>query len=147
MPYGTREGINIFLDGYIPTENLRFRDESLTFKISENADDAIVTRTKTFQYPQMTKTLGDFKLNVEAGSFSDSEIIVLLGENGMGKTTLVQMLAGKLEPDNTKDTLQLKVSMKPQLISPKFPGSVRMLLIKRIKASFMRESTCDGGRR
>lgn len=115
MPYGTREGINIFLDGYIPTENLRFRDESLTFKISENADDSVVQRTKTFQYPTMTKTLGNFKLNVEAGSFSDSEIIVLLGENGMGKTTLVQMLAGKLEPDNTKDTLQLKVSMKPQL--------------------------------
>ena len=120
MPYGTREGINIFLDGYIPTENLRFRDESLTFKISENADDSVVQRTKTFQYPTMTKTLGNFKLNVEAGSFSDSEIIVLLGENGMGKTTLVQMLAGKLEPDNTKDTLQLKVSMKPQLSKSSF---------------------------
>lgn len=25
MPYGVREGINIFLDGFVPTENLRFR--------------------------------------------------------------------------------------------------------------------------
>jgi len=33
MPSGVREGINIFLDGYIPTENVRFRDEELTFKV------------------------------------------------------------------------------------------------------------------
>ncbi|RHN77593.1 hypothetical protein MtrunA17_Chr1g0156451 [Medicago truncatula] len=29
-----REGINIFLSGFVPTENLRFREVSLTFKIS-----------------------------------------------------------------------------------------------------------------
>jgi len=28
-----REGINIFLAGFVPTENLRFRDEALTFKV------------------------------------------------------------------------------------------------------------------
>lgn len=28
-----REGINIFLAGFVPTENLRFREESLTFKV------------------------------------------------------------------------------------------------------------------
>ena len=27
-------GINIFLDGFVPTENLRFREASLTFKVS-----------------------------------------------------------------------------------------------------------------
>lgn len=26
-------GINIFLDGYVPTENLRFREISLVFKV------------------------------------------------------------------------------------------------------------------
>lgn len=31
-------GINIFLDGFVPTENLRFRDTSLIFKVSETAD-------------------------------------------------------------------------------------------------------------
>lgn len=35
MPYSVREGINIFLLGFIPTENLRFRDEELTFKVVE----------------------------------------------------------------------------------------------------------------
>lgn len=33
LPFSVREGINIFLAGFIPTENLRFRDESLTFKV------------------------------------------------------------------------------------------------------------------
>jgi len=30
MPFSVREGINIFLDGFIPTENMRFRDEELS---------------------------------------------------------------------------------------------------------------------
>lgn len=138
MPYSVREGINIFLDGMIPTENLRFRQESLTFRIAETVDENVgVVNSQSYEYPAMTKTLGNFKLSVEAGSYSDSEIIVLLGENGMGKTTLVQLLGGKLKPDNEADQLSLRVSMKPQTISPKFPGSVRMLLLKRIKSMFM----------
>lgn len=39
-----REGINIFLDGFVPTENLRFREESLVFKVSENASEEDVKR-------------------------------------------------------------------------------------------------------
>ncbi|KAK1374341.1 hypothetical protein POM88_030534 [Heracleum sosnowskyi] len=35
LPFSVREGINIFLAGFVPTENLRFREESLTFKVSE----------------------------------------------------------------------------------------------------------------
>jgi len=31
MPYAVREGINIFLGGYVPTENLKFRDYALEF--------------------------------------------------------------------------------------------------------------------
>lgn len=34
LPFSVREGINVFLAGFIPTENLRFRDESLTFKVN-----------------------------------------------------------------------------------------------------------------
>ena len=39
-----REGINIFLDGFVPTENLRFREDSLVFKVSENATEEDVKR-------------------------------------------------------------------------------------------------------
>ena len=41
----------------------------------------------------MTKTHeGNFKLHVNEGEFTDSQIIVMLGENGSGKTTFIRML-------------------------------------------------------
>ncbi|KAJ1600177.1 hypothetical protein NDA14_003103 [Ustilago hordei] len=125
VPSPVRDGINIFLDGYIPAENMRFREESLSFKISETAEDEVLDRTPKYVCPPMTKTLGNFSLNIEGGEFSDSEIIVFLGENGTGKTTFVKML-GKLEPDpGAKKPPQLNVSMKPQTIAPKFQDPLR----------------------
>ena len=53
-----------------------------------------------YDYPDMTKTLGSFKLDIHKGQFTDSEIIVMLGENGTGKTTFIRMLAGRLDPDD-----------------------------------------------
>eukprot|EP00164_Ancoracysta_twista_P000501 GFYU01000669.1.p1 GENE.GFYU01000669.1~~GFYU01000669.1.p1 ORF type:complete len:601 (-),score=222.63 GFYU01000669.1:688-2490(-) len=137
LPFSVREGINIFLAGFVPTENLRFRDFALTFKIAENVDDDKVKRTGRYSYPQMTKAMGEFKLTVEAGDFSDSEIIVMLGENGTGKTTFIRMLAGLLKADGGEQVPELNVSYKPQKISPKFQGSVRSLLHKKIRDTWM----------
>lgn len=137
MPFSVREGINIFLDGKIPTENLRFREESLTFKIAEAVEDYVQEKSRRYTYPTMTKTQGNFKLNMQGGSFTDSEIIVLLGENGTGKTTFVKLLAGKDKPDNAADEQHFSVSLKPQTIAPKFPGTVRELLLKQVRAAFM----------
>lgn len=39
MPFTVREGINIFLSGFVPTENMRFRDDELTFHISETFEE------------------------------------------------------------------------------------------------------------
>ncbi|KAJ2847082.1 Fe-S cluster-binding ribosome biosynthesis protein [Coemansia brasiliensis] len=137
MPYSVREGINIFLDGNIPTENMRFRQESLSFRLNEAQEEEIV-RARDYSYPAMTKTMGDFKLSVDAGEFNDSQIIVLLGENGTGKTTLIKMLSGKLAPDEGEGVMpELLVSYKPQKIAPKYPGTVRMLLMSKIRAMFV----------
>jgi ATP-binding cassette subfamily E protein 1 len=139
LPFSVREGINIFLAGFVPTENLRFREVSLTFKVAENIESEEETkRHARYRYPNMTKTLGDFKLAVREGEFTDSEIIVMLGQNGTGKTTFIKMLAGQLKPDNEADSVpELNVSYKPQKISPKFPGTVRQLLFKKIKDTFL----------
>ena len=48
----------------------------------------------------MSKKLGSFELEVEPGEFTDSEIIVMLGENGTGKTTFIRLMAGHLAPDS-----------------------------------------------
>ncbi|KAK2702420.1 ATP-binding cassette sub-family E member 1-like [Artemia franciscana] len=139
-PYSVREGINIFLDGFIPTENLRFREEALTFKVSETATEEEIKRMRHFEYPTMKKTLGEFALQVEGGEFTDAEIIVLLGENGTGKTTLIRLLAGKLRPDEgSAEVPPLHISYKPQKITIKYEGKVRSLLMKMIRDAFDHE--------
>lgn len=137
MPFTVREGINIFLDGFVPTENLRFREESLTFKVSENAEEEEIKRMRRYAYPDMEKTLKTFHLQVNEGQFTDSEIIVMLGENGTGKTTFIRMMAGLLAPDNDAKVPQLNVSYKPQKISPKSTGTVRMLLHNKIRDAYI----------
>ena len=113
-------------------------------------------RTSSYAYPDMTKTMrgnGDqvFILHVHHGNFSDSEIVVMLGENGTGKTTFIRMMAGLLESDEMvkaeKDgdlekaaklgIPQFNVSYKPQTISPKFLGTVRQLLHKKIRDAYI----------
>ncbi|KAJ5077900.1 hypothetical protein M0811_05590 [Anaeramoeba ignava] len=136
MPFSVREGINIFLAGFVPTENLRFREISLSFKIAESVDETQeeIERKSICDYPEMTKTLGNFELSIESGDFCDSEIIVMVGENGTGKTTFIRMLAGLLIPNEGKAKIpKLNVSYKPQKISPKFQGTVQQLLDKKIQ--------------
>lgn len=93
MPFSVREGINIFLAGYVPTEQMRFRDYELSFRVSADQDRQDAERELTpeevkekerlkklnYNYPDMVKTLGAFKINITSGMFNASEIIVMLG--------------------------------------------------------------------
>jgi len=138
MPFSVRDGINIFLEGFIPTENLRFRDDALSFKVSENASEEEVKRTTRAKYPAMSKSMGSFHLDVDPGDFSNSEILVMLGENGTGKTTFIRMMAGKLPPDNgSAEVPSLNISYKPQKISPKSEGTVRQLMHEKIRDAYI----------
>ncbi|CAH01835.1 Fe-S cluster-binding ribosome biosynthesis protein [Kluyveromyces lactis] len=137
LPSSVREGINIFLDGHIPSENLRFRTEALQFRMADAGDELEADASRAFTYPDMKRTQGDFSLTVEAGEFSDSQILVMMGENGTGKTTLIKLLAGAIPADDGQDIPKLNVSMKPQKIAPKFTGTVRQLFFKRIRAQFL----------
>lgn len=137
LPASVREGINIFLDGFIPTENMRFRDESLQFRLADAADGLVLDHSSALEYPDLEKTQGDFHLKVEKGDFTNSEILVMFGENGTGKTTFCKILAGALETDKKVNLPKMNISMKPQKIAPKFPGTVRQLFFKKIRAAFL----------
>ena len=138
LPYSVKEGINVFLDGFLPKENIRFRDDELNFRQSdaiESDQDKLRlqedSKKITRGYPEITRKIGTFSLKIEAGNYTSSQIIVLLGENGTGKTTFVRILAG-LDKEIDAELPDLRVSYKPQTISPKFDGNVRDLLYARL---------------
>jgi ATP-binding cassette subfamily E protein 1 len=47
----------VFLAGFVPTENLRFREDALSFKVSERADELVVGDREhaSYNYPTMTR--------------------------------------------------------------------------------------------
>jgi ATP-binding cassette subfamily E protein 1 len=135
-PMTTKEGINIFLEGFLPSDNTRFRTYELKFKISENQDEFTKDHAVSFNYPSMKKSYQGFTMNVCGGYFNTSEVVVLLGENGTGKTTFIKLLAGKDTDDDKQFQDNHSVSYKPQYISPKFDGTVGTFLNKTIGAVY-----------
>ena len=45
MPHSVRAGINAFLAGYIHSENMRFREYALTFKVSARSEESLIDDT------------------------------------------------------------------------------------------------------
>ena len=65
----------------------------LCVQIAETQESAEEIETyQRYKYPTMSKTQGNFKLTVVEGEFTDSQIVVMVGENGTGKTTFIRML-------------------------------------------------------
>lgn len=110
----TREGINAFLEGYLKEENMRFRDHALRFAKSD--DRVAGKKVPLLSWEGLQKTQGKFKLAAERGTLYRNEIIGMVGENGIGKTTFMKMLAGVLRPDAGMLDKEVQVSYKPQYL-------------------------------
>jgi ATP-binding cassette subfamily E protein 1 len=133
--HGVRTGINIYLEGYIPDENVRFRKEAIVFH--EKPPAATVSEGGTLlQWGQIEKTFKGFRLVAAPGTIKRGEIIGILGANGIGKTTFVKILAGLEEPDCGEKFSHLKIGYKPQYISAEYEGTVQMLLMSIAGDSF-----------
>lgn len=50
--------------------------------MAETANEEEVKKMCMYKYPGMKKKMGEFELAIVAGEFTDSEIMVMLGENG-----------------------------------------------------------------
>jgi ATP-binding cassette subfamily E protein 1 len=109
----TKAGINVYLSGYLKEENVRFRDEHIKFQSS-----APTVEKREFmltQWPCIHHKLGKFSLDAEDGKLYRGDVVGILGQNGIGKTTFVKILAGQINTGND-DALKLKVSYKPQYL-------------------------------
>jgi ATP-binding cassette subfamily E protein 1 len=133
--HGVRTGINIYLQGYIPDENILFRKESIIFhekppSLSAGAGETLLT------WNQLEKKFEGFQLVVEPGEIKRGEVIGILGPNGIGKTTFVKILAGLEETDDKQKLGELTVSYKPQYIAAEYEGTVQELLMGVAKENF-----------
>jgi ATP-binding cassette subfamily E protein 1 len=133
--HGVRTGINIYLQGYIPDENILFRKESIVFhekppSLSVGAGETLLT------WNRLEKKFAGFQLVVEPGEIKRGEVIGILGPNGIGKTTFVKILAGIEETEDKQEFGELKVSYKPQYIAAEYEGTVQELLMGVAKENF-----------
>jgi ATP-binding cassette subfamily E protein 1 len=133
--HGVRTGINIYLQGYIPDENVLFRKESIMFHEKPPAV-SVGTGETLLKWGQMEKTFEGFKLVTQPGEIRRGEIIGILGPNGIGKTTFVKILAGLEEADDEQKLGEVTVSYKPQYIAAEYGGTVQELLASVAKENF-----------
>jgi ATP-binding cassette subfamily E protein 1 len=110
----TREGINAFLEGYLKAENVRFRQGAIKFEKTQKVIKA--KSEELISWEKLNKKLGKFTLQAEEGSLNRNEIVGVLGENGIGKTSFVKLLAGLIKPDQGKIQGEVKVAYKPQYL-------------------------------
>ncbi|MEM4267114.1 MAG: ribosome biogenesis/translation initiation ATPase RLI, partial [Candidatus Nanoarchaeia archaeon] len=131
QPMAGKMGINTYLDGYLKSENVRFRDKKIEF--SARAPTKTRTTKELTRWPKLTKKLDKFQLEADEGSINMREVIGVIGQNATGKTTFVKMLAGVIEADNGKADLKLKIAYKPQYLEIEEDQMVSSLLSKAIK--------------
>ena len=122
-----RTAINVYLDGYLPEENIKFRERPIEF------ESAPMGRTQwntpdLIEFEHISKDFGEFKLDIDKGSVKIGESVGIVGPNATGKTTFVKMLAGVIEPDEGKLNTMVKVAYKPQYINGDYDGTVQELL-------------------
>ncbi|MBS3153136.1 ribosome biogenesis/translation initiation ATPase RLI [Candidatus Woesearchaeota archaeon] len=129
---GVRNGVNEYLDGYIKSDNVKFRDYAIRF------NESPVTKTKTdvmlFEFPEMEKKFESFELKVESGKVNKGEVIGVVGANGLGKSTFLKLITGQEKADKGKVD-KVKFSYKPQYIKAE-KGNVLDYLKEKAGNSF-----------
>ncbi|MDP6155965.1 MAG: ribosome biogenesis/translation initiation ATPase RLI [Candidatus Thermoplasmatota archaeon] len=123
QPRSARNAINTYLGGFLEKENIRFRNYAITFEVKPPRREW--PAGPMLEFPELTKKFPSFSLSTGKGTVHYGEVIGMVGPNATGKTTFVEMLAGKLEPDTGKVPQELELAYKPQYITIEHDCSVR----------------------
>ena len=126
----TKVGINVFLDGYLPNENVRFRDKKFTFDSSATTTENFQVGDEVISYPLLEKKFPAFSVSIEPGQVRKGEVLGIMGANALGKTTMMKMIAGVEKPDTGKIDKKVKIAYKPQYLTNDIDVEVIDLLDK-----------------
>ena len=133
FPRSVRHAINTYLSGYLKEENIRFGEK---IEFSARPPKQRQGMSILVSYDNLTKSFKDFNLDVEKGIIRQGELVGIVGPNAIGKTTFVKMLAGVIKPTEGTIEYDLKVSYKPQYISPEYEGTLRDFFEKNAQKLF-----------
>ncbi|MSV26010.1 MAG: ribosome biogenesis/translation initiation ATPase RLI [Nitrosarchaeum sp.] len=126
----TKIGINVFLDGYLPTENVRFRDKKFSFDVSSSGTDEFQEGSEIMTYPKLEKKYPSFTVSIDPGRVRKGEVLGIMGANALGKTTLMKMIAGVEKPDFGVIDKKIKIAYKPQYLQNDIDAEVISVLDK-----------------
>ncbi|MEX2349168.1 MAG: ribosome biogenesis/translation initiation ATPase RLI [Nitrosopumilaceae archaeon] len=125
----TKVGINVFLDGYLPNENVRFRDNAFRFDASTSTDEFVMAEN-IIEYPDLQKRYPAFSVSIDAGRVRKNEVLGIVGANALGKTTMMKMIAGVERPDSGILETKVKIAYKPQYLTNDYDVEVVSVLEK-----------------
>ena len=126
----TKIGINVFLDGYLPNENVRFRDKKFSMDVSSSSTDIFQEGSDIVNYPRLEKNFDSFSVTIEPGKVRKGEVLGIMGANALGKTTMMKMIAGVQKPDVGSVDKKIKIAYKPQYLQNDIDIEVITLLEK-----------------
>ena len=126
----TKIGINVFLDGYLPNENVRFRDKKFSMDVSSSSTDIFQEGSDVVIYPKLEKKFDSFSVTIEPGRVRKGEVLGIMGANALGKTTMMKMIAGVEKPDIGSIDKKIKIAYKPQYLQNDSDVEVIALLEK-----------------
>lgn len=126
----TKIGINVFLDGYLPNENVRFRDKKFSMDVSSSSTDVFQEGNEIVNYPRLEKKFNSFSVTIEPGKVRKGEVLGIMGANALGKTTMMKMIAGVQKPDVGSIDKKIKIAYKPQYLQNDIDAEVIAVLDK-----------------
>ena len=126
----TKVGINVFLEGYLPNENVRFRDKKFSFDVSSSSTDQFQEGSEIVTYPKLEKNYDSFSVEIESGRVRKGEVLGIMGANALGKTTMMKMIAGVENPNVGSINKKIKIAYKPQYLQNNIDVEVIAVLDK-----------------